>query len=199
MIRTFTVSMLLVATACSSPPTYTVTAPPAGDPDTVRSGCGVERWPVKTGSDPDVARIKPTPVPTTIAALTSIPAPRVLPPNHRISPVETTTYTLHAVLTGFKLESDGDFHLVVSDGGKTMIVELASPTCVTPDPLKTQITTARKQFNAWYQPGPQFQHVNVPVTVTGVGFFDSLHGQTGVAPNGIELHPILNITFDRAK
>jgi hypothetical protein len=36
---------------------------------------------------------------------------------------------------------------------------------------------------------------NLPVTVTGVAFFDTLHGQEGVAPNGIELHPILVITF----
>jgi hypothetical protein len=27
--------------------------------------------------------------------------------------------------------------------------------------------------------------------VTGVAFFDFEHGQTGVAPNAIELHPIL--------
>ena len=27
--------------------------------------------------------------------------------------------------------------------------------------------------------------------VTGVAFFDYEHGQTGVAPNAIELHPIL--------
>jgi hypothetical protein len=27
--------------------------------------------------------------------------------------------------------------------------------------------------------------------VTGVAFFDFDHGQTGVAPNAIELHPIL--------
>ena len=27
--------------------------------------------------------------------------------------------------------------------------------------------------------------------VTGVAFFDFPHGQTGVAPNAIELHPIL--------
>ncbi len=32
----------------------------------------------------------------------------------------------------------------------------------------------------------------------GVGFFDFIHGQTGVAPNGIELHPILDITFTTA-
>ena len=35
----------------------------------------------------------------------------------------------------------------------------------------------------------------MPVTVTGVGFFDFLHGQTGVAPNGIELHAVLDIQF----
>jgi hypothetical protein len=28
-------------------------------------------------------------------------------------------------------------------------------------------------------------------SVTGVAFFDFHHGQTGVAPNAIELHPIL--------
>jgi hypothetical protein len=33
------------------------------------------------------------------------------------------------------------------------------------------------------------------VTVTGVGFFDFLHGQTGVAPNGIELHAVLDVQF----
>jgi hypothetical protein len=34
-----------------------------------------------------------------------------------------------------------------------------------------------------------------PVKVTGVGFFDRVHGQNGVAPNGVELHPLLNIEF----
>jgi hypothetical protein len=32
--------------------------------------------------------------------------------------------------------------------------------------------------------------------VGGVGMFDFLHGQTGVAPNGIEVHPILGIVFN---
>ena len=32
--------------------------------------------------------------------------------------------------------------------------------------------------------------------ITGVGFFDRVHGQTGVAlSNGIELHPILKIEW----
>ena len=29
----------------------------------------------------------------------------------------------------------------------------------------------------------------------GVAFFDFDHGQTGVAPNAIELHPILGFTY----
>jgi len=29
----------------------------------------------------------------------------------------------------------------------------------------------------------------------GVGFFDSFEGQEGIAPNGIELHPIIDISF----
>jgi hypothetical protein len=34
------------------------------------------------------------------------------------------------------------------------------------------------------------------VTITGVGFWDAKHGQTGVAPNGIELHPVLGFAGD---
>lgn len=40
--------------------------------------------------------------------------------------------------------------------------------------------------------------VAIPPTrarIVGVGFFDRVHGQTGVAPNGIELHPVLGIEF----
>ena len=31
--------------------------------------------------------------------------------------------------------------------------------------------------------------------MTGVGFYDFFHGQTGVAKNCIELHPVLAIKF----
>jgi hypothetical protein len=45
---------------------------------------------------------------------------------------------------------------------------------------------------------PVFQtRVNpTPARITGVGFFDADHGQTGVAHlNGIELHPVLKIEW----
>jgi len=40
-----------------------------------------------------------------------------------------------------------------------------------------------------------FQTANIPVQIKGRGMFDFLHGQTGVAPNGIELHPVLGVYF----
>lgn len=46
--------------------------------------------------------------------------------------------------------------------------------------------------------GPQVFKSQVKATkvrLKGVGFFDRVHGQTGVAPNGIELHPLLDIKF----
>lgn len=37
--------------------------------------------------------------------------------------------------------------------------------------------------------------VNARAVITGVGFFDSDHGQTGVAPTAIEIHPVLDLAF----
>ncbi|EWM11974.1 hypothetical protein [Kutzneria sp. 744] len=52
----------------------------------------------------------------------------------------------------------------------------------------------RSEFTTKYTTS-SFKTANVPVTITGVGFFDFLHGQTGVAPNGIELHSVLDVQF----
>jgi hypothetical protein len=43
---------------------------------------------------------------------------------------------------------------------------------------------------------PAMTKVGASATIIGVGFFDSNHGQTGVAPSAIEIHPIFRIVFD---
>jgi hypothetical protein len=158
--------------------------------------CGVERWSVKTGTDASKITLRST-TPTRIAELDAKPAPANLPANNRISPTETTVYQVKATLTKYKLESDSDYHLVLDDGaGHTMISEIPEPVCVgSTSPLKSSIEKARRELDAKYTPTGSFQTANVPVTVTGVGFFDFQHGRTGVAPNAIELHAILGITF----
>src|SRR5437879_12232484 len=80
-----------------------------------------------------------------------------------------------------------------------MILEIPPPACVADtSPFKNAITATRAKFDAAYTASTSFKTANVPVTVTGVGFFDFIHGQTGVAPNGIELHPLLDISFNPA-
>ncbi len=80
-----------------------------------------------------------------------------------------------------------DYQLVLrDDAGKAIIAEIPHPGGVNDvSPFQDYIISARDEFNAVYTPTSTFQKVNVPVTVTGVAFFDFLHGQTGVTPNGI--------------
>src|ERR1700682_944344 len=161
--------------------------------------CGVERWPVKTGTDADVALVNlSSTTSTTIANLVALTAPSTLPQNNRVQPTETTVFVINATATLYKLETDSDYHVVIQDAsGNTMIVEIPSPSCVgTGSPFAASISTARSEFNARFTPTTSFQTANIPVQVKGVGFFDFLHGQTGVAPNGIELHPVLDIIFN---
>jgi hypothetical protein len=161
--------------------------------------CGVERWSVKTGTDADVSQVNVnSSANTTIATMRAIPAPSPIPANNRVAPTETTVWVINATLTMFKLESDSDYHLVIQDAsGNTMISEIPSPTCVgSGSPFLPGITNARSEFDAKFTATTSFQTANIPVKVTGVGMFDFLHGQTGVAPNGIELHPVLDIVFN---
>jgi len=167
-------------------------------PNAGTGSCGVERWAVKTGTDADRALINlNSTTNSTIAALTALAAPSTLPSNNRVAPTETTVYRVTATLTEFKLEADSDYHLVLADtSGHTMIAEIPDPACVgSTSPLASSVTKARGEFDAKYAVTTSFKTANVPVTITGVGFFDFLHGQTGVAPNGIELHSVLDVQF----
>jgi hypothetical protein len=168
-------------------------------PTTLFAQCGVERWSVKTGTDADVGLVNlNSSTNTTIAALRAPAAPNPIPANNRVSPWETTEWVLNATLTLYKLESDSDYHLVLQDAnGLTMIVEIPSPSCVgAGSPFLPGITNARNEFNARFTATTSFQTANIPVQIKGVGMFDFLHGQTGVAPNGIELHPVLDVIFN---
>jgi hypothetical protein len=168
-------------------------------PDASSGSCGVERWSVKTGTDADVGLVNLSSTqPNTIVTMRSWTAPNPIPPNNRVQPYETTTWVLNATLVEYKLETDSDYHLVIQDAsGNTMIAEIPDPACVSSSsPFSNLIQSARAQFDAKYSATTSFQTANIPVQITGVGMFDFLHGQTGVAPNGIEVHPVLDIQFN---
>jgi hypothetical protein len=183
------------------------------------SAASHERWSVKTGSDPDARALTgQAPTATTIAQLTALPVPPVLPPDGRSDGAEKTVWQLTTTLQAFGGEADGDVHMVLADSqGNTMIAEIPNPGDITsPSYFAEQIATARTAFDGQFQIvedisqrtvpaapagpaatlGPVFHDVSVPVTITGLGFFDFAHGQRGVAPNAIELHPVISIAFN---
>jgi hypothetical protein len=166
----------------------------------VAATCGVERWSVKTLSDKRVNRVDFHPHNSSIGRLRKKPAPDVGSNTPRIDGVETTNFRVRAKLIEFKREEDKDIHLVIglpSAPAKTMIVEFPDTTCpgARRSPKKTQMAKARAALvAACGEPSSSSFHLlQGTATVTGVGFFDILHGQTGVAPNGIELHPVLRL------
>ena len=179
--------------------------PVAGQGPAACVRCGSERWAVKTLSDRDRAKVSPRPVNTTIGELGSLAMPRHRPDDARLGPTELTTFRIRAVVVGWKGESDQDFHLVVADRDdplETMIVEVPSPGCagVCTSGKVRDMARVRQTVLDHLGPVPNGRLACLApepmVTVTGVGFFDRPHRQTGRAPNAIELHPVLDLRFD---
>ncbi len=170
------------------------------------SHCGTERWHIKTLDDADASLIKNTPQTATVDQLRALPVPGGFDKNndtHRYVPVEETKYTVQALLVGFKEEADRDLHVVLADPANTadtMIGEVPDPQCSTviASGHATQIAKVRNSLIKCFGPPPIGGSLrkftgSMIAQLTGVGFFDVLHGQTGVAPNGLEIHPIVHI------
>ena len=109
---------------------------------------GTERWPVKTGQDPDRnavgknvvngAHLGAGIVPATVEELISMGRPPGLevltadPPefqSKRSGVVETTIWQIEGNITVLNQESDGDYHLVFQGAsGATLVAEVPTPT-----------------------------------------------------------------------
>ena len=156
-------------------------------------GCGGRSK--KTLTDSDWAKVNFTPRRSTVATLRTLD-PASSGPGRPRTATELGTYRVTARVVYAKLEPDHDSHLVVADPTTlgTMIVEFSDPTCpvVVGTPHASEIASARRvllqAIGTTYAP-----HLFGMAEITGVGFFDTMHGQRGVAPNGIELHPVLSL------
>ena len=157
--------------------------------------CGRERWPVKVASDQNAGLIKAKPIDTTIRYLVGLPAPPH-PDQLRNGrwQGETSIFRLRNVqIVWARHERDGDYHLVLRplrlsyDSRLRMIAEAPDSRCAQGSRFLSRIRQVHRQVRRLIRDLP------IRVMMTGVAFFDVLHRQHGVAPNGIELHPILSI------
>jgi hypothetical protein len=179
-------------------------------------GCPVARFAVRFGKDTDANFIDLSAFTrTTVEAMRSWPAPGIIPPANRISPYETTVLALEATLVEYQQERSlegSDYRLVLADGsGRTIIAKISSPDCAEKDTSGEPgselpegrflggLAVSRAEFDARLSPTTTATHANIHVHVMGIGMFDSPSGQAGEAPNGIQLCPVLDISFEEAR
>ena len=193
--KTRVVVLALLALSAAVGARVAVPAPTSFHPMAASTSlCGVQRWAVKTMTDPAAKRVSLAARRSTIDTLIRQRAPAHLPVT-RLGGIERTTFQVGARFVSAKIEADGDVHLVIASptSGRTMIAEFPSLACTTHGVAAGRIHRARATFDrvCGTQSRSGFTRLAGSGTVTGVGFFDYRHGQTGVAPNGIELHPVL--------
>lgn len=165
--------------------------------------CGEERWDVKTLSDKDTVLIDfDNVVKTSISEQVNLPKPEKIKKDMPRLQSESTVYTLDCYIIGFKREKDMDIHIVIKDmkSEETMVAEYPSPFC--PEVKATSHYQEFVKLNEWFlknigKPKQQFHNLLRPIAVkiTGVGMFDFVHGQRGMAANGREIHPVLKMSL----
>lgn len=193
---------------------------------------GTERWPVKVATDADAraGKINLTPEGPYSVAQMNQKTPTIYPTNGRME-IEKKTYTVRGFISYYKQETgskgDRDYHVVITDhpgqytenkdaapDGQSMVVEFPDVRCLSgasgvpavPSSLTPAIADARATFEQ-HMKWPKDTRLTqpIPVTVTGIGFFDFEHKQKGRAtpypdpPSGkkvFELHPVTEITFE---
>lgn len=193
---------------------------------------GSERWDVKDGSDAGATNVHLAPVSgVTIADLNKL-SPQPLDADGRMQEekvVYRLTGILrlfkddadgdyHVVVaddatTPYSVTRRQAGHIVHTPAsGHSIVVEVPDPNCVAgarrtfgPSHFLAQLKESRSDFEAATQGLPQNRDIgrrHIPITVTGVLFFDFMHGQTGHGsphPNRdtdtrskvVELHPVL--------
>jgi hypothetical protein len=156
-----------------------------------RAACGVELWSLKTLSDPQRRLVNLHPRTTSVRAINRLPRPYPTPTT-RNTIYERRTWRVKAQIVQFKLEGDSDIHLILFWGGRYMIAEMPFAACL---PRTTRdrraIVAARVRFvRRCGFPTSDWQSLGAVAFVSGVGFWDVAHGQTGAARNYAELHPV---------
>ena len=153
--------------------------------------CGAYRWPVKTLTDPDAESIRLKPIDTTIRHLAGLPRPAERPQNRR-GGNEFYVYRIKALLATVHQELDQDLHVRLRDPldpEVEIIAEIPSPGCAIGSRYESAFASARQIAESLRARGGE-----TLVEISGVGFFDALRDQIGGAPNGFELHPVLELS-----
>lgn len=143
--------------------------------------CGHERWPAK------IAVPSGTPQDATVAELVALERPAGITTKSGRLPAEHSLYRVRATLRMLIKEADHDAHLVLEDGGQTIVAEI-------PDPDTCVLACSAKQAGAWRKARAAAKRlVGRRVVVEGAAFWDVRKHATGHPASAFELHPVTSV------
>lgn len=162
--------------------------------------CGTERWAAKTLSDSKSPSIDYANVQTITLTEVNQKTGHCHPGMslRRTFPEELQVFEVTGWVRCIKREQDRDYHIAIfeedADDAPSMVVEVIDPGCngAKNSPEHQRLVDARASFMQLTNSKPH-DLLGKQVKVTGVGFFDLSHGQTGIASSCMELHPVLSI------
>jgi hypothetical protein len=153
--------------------------------------CGLYRWRIKTLSDFEAESVRRAPIEAQVRDLASLPLPAWFDRRHR-NANEFYVYRVKAILVEVHTRLDQDIHLLLRDPADPkshMVAEVPNPNCTVETRHDPDLAAARQVAHAL-----KSRRSETLVEVVGVGFFDEFHEAKGSAPNGFELHPVLQLT-----
>jgi hypothetical protein len=196
MKRAYALLMIMLGT------TYGVALAQRPDSAAIRivRDCGRWRWDVKILADPDTAiidfrNIKKVTVPD-LTELRPLITSEFMPRQY----AERNVYDVTAELYGFAINNYRDWELYLRDTatGATMIAAIPDPDC--PEIARTPRAQLYRDIRTWLRDSLADTTGKladtVPVRLVGIGFYDRLQNQAGMAENGITLHPVLALQRD---
>lgn len=158
---------------------------------------GDERWDVKTLTDVDVKKVDFKADTVSVDYLIKIQPDRKISNKLPRFGIEFKSYVVVCGVREYRREEDGDYHLVlydIKDTAKTMIGEIPLTFCSSV--AKSKYAKKFEQATDYFEEkmiDKKYKVKKGVYKIYGVAFYDKKHGQLGLAPNGIEIHPILSI------
>lgn len=158
--------------------------------------CGTNRWGVKTLTDSLASKVKMKPIKTTIDSLRGIQVDRKIGSRTPRFGAEFYSFQIVCGIREYINEEDGDIHLVlydIKDTNKTFVAEIPDPKCpmVKGSKYESKFKKCREEIEKYKLPKGKIEKGKYELS--GIFFYDKLHGVSGAPPNGGELHPLLTI------
>lgn len=149
------------------------------------------RWDIKTLADSDAVKINFDSInPITIDSVNNIINAYQNKNIKFRTYYEKFVYSITCEIVGYKSEADEDVHLWMKDlnSNGTMVAEIPDTSLM--KMKRVEVENARRQFMMGAK--EKIEDLG-KYEITGILFFDKLHGQRGGAKNGAEIHPVLSI------